>query len=366
METGRHTAEPVHSSRHRRRKLKPIWLVIVTDILLAGLFLCIFSTFHHVIPLMKARSNAAKPSPTSAVSYAPAAEETPDVSRPAETPAAPEPSMEPEVIDTRTEWQKKFEEHFTDETVRTENSYSSPNVSVEITTHEMLDDNGRTSVYYLADIYAASLDCFKTYTAHNDCIYMDTQDVTEMDTAVDAIVSISGDYITLQYSGFLMRNGVLYSSEYTSCDICVLYSDGTMETYGANSYSIEDILARDPVQIWNFGPMLLDGSGAVMDNYNVNLTVSYPNPRSAIGYYEPGHYCFVIVDGRQDGYSYGLNIPQLASIFAELGCTSAYNLDGGGSAVMLFGHEKYSRQSNGGRSLGDILYIAEPATDGQG
>ena len=84
-----------------------------------------------------------------------------------------------------------------------------------------------------------------------------------------------------------------------------------------------------------------------------------PNPRSAIGYYEPGHYCFVVVDGRQDGYSYGLRIPELAAIFEELGCTEAYNLDGGGSAVMVFNHEKYSRQSNGGRDLGDIIYVAE-------
>lgn len=356
METGRHTPAPTHRPRRRRKKLKPLGLVIVTDILLAGLFLCIFSTFHHVIPRMQARSNAVKTTPVPVVSAAPAPTETVQPER----TAVPEESAEPEPPDDRTEWQKKFAEHFTDEIVRTENSYSSPNISVEITTHDILDDNGRTSVYYVADIYVASLDCFKTYTAHNDFVYMDTESMVDMDAATDAIVSISGDYLTLQYSGFLMRNGNLYDQNYTYCDICVLYSDGTMETYGANSYVIEDILARDPVQIWNFGPMLLDADGAVMDSYNVNLTVSYPNPRSAVGYYEPGHYCFVIVDGRQDGYSYGLNIPQLASIFAELGCTSAYNLDGGGSAVMMFEHEMYSRQSNGGRDLGDILYVAEP------
>ena len=89
--------------------------------------------------------------------------------------------------------------------------------------------------------------------------------------------------------------------------------------------------------------------------------VSYPNPRSAIGYYEPGHYCFVVVDGRQNGYAKGMNIPQLATLFEELGCTRAYNLDGGGSAVMVFNHERYSKQSNGGgRELGDILLIREP------
>ena len=329
------------SYMNNKRHAAPIWLVVIADILVAAIILCIFSTFHHVIPRMRAKNAAAA---------------RPPVSTPVITPR-PEATPEPE--DNRTEWQKKFSEHFTDEVIKTDNSYSSPNISVEISTHSF-DDNGRVSVYHVADIYIASPDCFKTYTAHNDCRYMDGQDVLEMDAEVDAVLSISGDFITLQYSGLLMRNGILYDDSYTYCDICVLYSDGTMETYGSKDYVLEDILARDPVQIWNFGPMLLSDAGEVMDDYNVSLTVGYPNPRSAIGYYEPGHYAFVIVDGRQDGYSYGLTIPQLASIFAGLGCTSAYNLDGGGSAVMVFDHEKYSRQSNGGRLLGDILYIAEP------
>ena len=84
------------------------------------------------------------------------------------------------------------------------------------------------------------------------------------------------------------------------------------------------------------------------------------NPRTAIGYYEPGHYCFVLVDGRQEGYSRGMLLPELAKVFEELGCQRAYNLDGGGSAVMTFLHERYSRQSNGAdRPLGDLLLITE-------
>ena len=94
-------------------------------------------------------------------------------------------------------------------------------------------------------------------------------------------------------------------------------------------------------------------------------TVNQPNPRSAIGYYEPGHYCFVVVDGRQDDYSHGLLLPGLSKIFEQLGCACAYNLDGGGSAVMTFNHERFSRQSNGaGRELGDILLITEEGFPG--
>ena len=57
---------------------------------------------------------------------------------------------------------------------------------------------------------------------------------------------------------------------------------------------------------------------------------------------------------------HGLTMPELAQIFADLGCTKAYNLDGGGSAVMMFDHKTYSKQSNGAdRKLGDLLVIRD-------
>ena len=158
-----------------------------------------------------------------------------------------------------------------------------------------------------------------------------------------------------------MRNGQIYSDGVNRADICVLYRDGRMATYAGGSYDVAQIVADGAVQVWQFGPALLDAEGHAMTRFpSVQGTVNQPNPRSAVGYYEPGHYCFVVVDGRQDGYSHGLLLPGLSTVFEQLGCTCAYNLDGGGSAVMTFDHERFSRQSNGGgRKLGDILLITE-------
>ena len=155
------------------------------------------------------------------------------------------------------------------------------------------------------------------------------------------------------------------SGDQTYCDLCVLYADGTMATYSRDAYTVQEVLDRGAVQVWNFGPALLDEEGRAKPYYDVSTTVGYPNPRSAVGYYEPGHYCFVVVDGRQEGYSYGMTIPELAQVFEGLGCSCAYNLDGGGSALMIFRHERFSRQSNGAdRNLGDILLIAEAGEEG--
>lgn len=340
--------------KKRPGRIRGILLPILADILLIGVILCTFAMFHHVIPYIKAKlENEAR---LAAEATAPSETAPPAPSTPVETVV--QETIE-EVVDSRTPWQIQFEEHFSDEIVQTDHSYSSPQVSINIDT--VVQENGsKTVVYHVADIYISSIENFKTHTVNGEYKYMATEDMLAMDAEVNALIAISGDFITYQSSGFLMRNGELYFSDYAYCDICVMYDDGRIVTYDKGTYVIEDILNDGALQVWNFGPALLDENGKAKQSFLMSTTVSYINPRSALGYYEPGHYCFVVVDGRQPGYSDGMTMPQLAQLFEDLGCTCAYNLDGGGSAVMSFNHEKYSSQSNGGnRKLGDILYICE-------
>ena len=131
-----------------------------------------------------------------------------------------------------------------------------------------------------------------------------------------------------------------------------------METYSPKEISADFIEARDPWITWNFGPMLLDSEGQPLEKYNYPDSIEGSNPRSALGYYEPGHYCFVVIDGRQNGYSMGLSIPELAELMAELGCKAAYNLDGGISAQMTW-RDALVNSPKSSRSIRDIVYIAE-------
>ena len=59
------------------------------------------------------------------------------------------------------------------------------------------------------------------------------------------------------------------------------------------------------------------------------------HPRTAIGSDRNGEVLWlVVVDGRQGGYSEGMNMHELASVMKGLGCWTATNMDGGGSSVM--------------------------------
>jgi hypothetical protein len=59
-------------------------------------------------------------------------------------------------------------------------------------------------------------------------------------------------------------------------------------------------------------------------------------PRTAVGLDNAGsRMWFVVVDGRQDGYSEGITLPELTALFVDLGAQSAINLDGGGSSTLV-------------------------------
>lgn len=57
-------------------------------------------------------------------------------------------------------------------------------------------------------------------------------------------------------------------------------------------------------------------------------------PRTAVGVKADGTIVFYVIDGRQNGYSYGARQDTLAKRMKELGCIDALNLDGGGSTTI--------------------------------
>ena len=73
------------------------------------------------------------------------------------------------------------------------------------------------------------------------------------------------------------------------------------------------------------------------------------NPRSVLGYYEPGHYAFLVVDGRTKE-SKGVTMQELSQLCETLGFARAYNLDGGRSSVLIstqgFVNEPLSRRAD--------------------
>lgn len=286
---------------------------------------------------------------------------------PAETAALPEETGQPgmeDVLDATLEptpvpdpvgyFGNTLAGHFTDgEVIQEENHYQSGNLSITLSTGYAYDCK-----VHIADIYIRDISCFRTVLAKDTYGRNLMEQPKTMAQRAGAVVSLTGDYYSLRSKGVVLRNGVLYrSAQDPNQDTCVLYWDGRMETFEAGTIDIDNEIAKGAYQIWSFGPMLLDENGKKKMSFHSG--VEAPNPRSVIGYFEPGHYCFVAVDGRNKD-SEGIAMKNLSELMEYLGCVRAYNLDGGRTAQMLAGTAAYNVPYQGGREVSDMLVIVDP------
>ncbi len=257
-----------------------------------------------------------------------------------------------------TPLETKFSEKYTEETVITDTAYTSPNISISVTRETA---GSGSIIYYIADIYVRDITCFQTVLANGTYGSGYRDGIDDMALLSEALLAVNGDYYGNTTEGVVIRNGVIYRANPTDCDVCVLYYDGSMRVIPGSAFSVEEAIADGAWQAWTFGPALLDADGGTISSFNSTNRIQSANPRTAIGYYEPGHYCLVVVDGR--GESAGITLPELSKLFYRLGCKSAYNLDGGNSSVMVWQNSIINDPSGGGRESSDALIIAEVKND---
>lgn len=345
------------------RRRVSVAMTILADVLAAALLLLFFYVTNYVItPDVE---GIPLPPPSAAPSASAAISATASATASAEPTAATgnEPSTAPTDTQQQTatpvpsspadpsSLRAKFADKFTAGDVeKTDSSYKSANVNVSI---DKVQDNGVT--YFVADIYVADIKCFKTAFGSTNKLGA-REFVADTLKATGGIVGINGDNC-LNNPCLLIRNGIYYPKfTKSSSDELVMYNDGTMKAISGSRFDMNQVKSESPYQVWGFGPMLLK-DGQPMTKFN--STLQGTNPRSAIGYYEPGHYCLVVVDGRQPGYSNGYTLTDLSNLFYKLGCKVAFNLDGGGTTQMAFLGNRISSPCSDFRKTYDCIYIAD-------
>ena len=352
------------------------WLHLMLDVLVAGVILAVFYLFLGILPQHRQfekmqEAVAAEAAITTGDAVGDSSEQT-DSSLPGQE--APLPAEEGEIAVQAAEIEpveeaeegnaadisgltlrERFAEFFTEETVKSSTSYTSPNISVQITTVRDEEHGLGRFTAYIADIHVASVHNLQAGFPNG----YRTAGVEVIAQTNHAVLAVNGDYYLNIHDGLIVRNGALLQDTESTRDLCVLYEDGSMKTYAPGEISPEELLGRNPYQVWSFGPELLDENGAPKEEFNTSSRIVRDNPRTAIGYYEPGHYCLVVVDGRAMGNSSGASLEELASLMADLGCSVAYNLDGGGSSTMVYNNRVFNLPSGGGRGVSDVVMVCE-------
>lgn len=343
-----------------RNNGEKIFTTIIADIIAFAILILTFAWFHHAKP-GKYNNVITLPTPPPQSIVTPQPIGTPDGTLdPNETQDPNQQTGEPplQTLQPTGLLGEKFADKFTDgEIIREENCYRSKDVCIELTSNSKMM-NGYLVAYYIADIYIQDINSFRCVNAETD---NNKERLESMAERTGAIFASSGDYWMIKKKGLVIRNGQLYRDRLNDeQDVCVLFRDGTIGTYYAGQVDMDSIYANYPLHAWSFGPILLENGQPRTEGFNCNDYVADRHPRCALGYYEPGHYCLVIVDGRTTGYSYGMTMVELSKLMYDLGCTDAYNLDGGMTAMMWYNGELYSKPCEGGRANTDCFYIVEP------
>ena len=245
--------------------------------------------------------------------------------------------------------------------VITDSSYDDGEIYIEIRYMRTLDTD-----VYIADIILNDPAFLKTALAEGAFGRNLTDTTSSIAEQNGAILAINGDFYGFRDTGYVMRNGYLYRSKPgkdPEQEDLVLFEDGTVRILRESEYTAEEIRDLGAVDIFSFGPgLVIDGEISVSGGDEVERA-QVTNPRTGFGVISPLHYLFVVSDGRTEE-SVGLSLLELADLMKEMGCVTAYNLDGGGSSTMWFNGKVLNRPTTFGdtveeRNVSDIVYIGK-------
>ena len=176
-------------------------------------------------------------------------------------------------------------------------------------------------------------------------------DAAETAKKHNIVFATNTDYFTYRVdvkngrnTGIVVRNGeILYDDPFPeskamnpaympNLDMVAFMKDGTLEMYRSHEISAQELVDKGAYDVYSFGPYLMKDGKLSQQAYDAN---SSKNPRCALGMVEPGHYVYIMAEGRLK-HSGGLTMTYLAKLMRAKGCNNAINLDGGQTAVLIF------------------------------
>lgn len=237
-------------------------------------------------------------------------------------------------------------------------AYEDNNKKITIKTY----DRNSTKIYvaFVTIKDDASINTALAYETYGRNVTDTTSNIAK---SVNAVLAINGDFYGARDSGYVIRNGQLLRNSIRSYDQedLVIYKDGSIEIIKEGDISAEELLENGAVQVFSFGPALIEDSEIAVDSSDEVGRAMASNPRTAIGIIDENNYVFVVSDGRTYE-SEGLTLKELAEFMQELNVKTAYNLDGGGSSTMYFNGQIVNNPTTNGRSIeersvSDIVYL---------
>ena len=175
------------------------------------------------------------------------------------------------------------------------------------------------------------------------------EDITEKGDTTSSIAKKNNAVAAINGGGFYDPNGtcfgrlpygcILHQGKYLlgqqvddkeKVDFVGMTKNGNLIAGNYNKKELRDLGA---VEGLTFGPPLIINGQKVIKSGDGGWGIS---PRSAIGQKKDGTMLFLVIDGRQPGYSIGATLVDSQNILYENGAYIAANLDGGSSTTLYY------------------------------
>ena len=237
--------------------------------------------------------------------------------------------------------------------------YATADLSIRVTRFREQPDS-YIREYCVAEVYASEASPLFTITTPATKRLAQGYNLKYAEKLVEdnpVVLAVSDDYYGYRHQrilnagatwpvGIIVRNGeLLYKKTRNSAnrrpfppmDTLAVYGDGSMKARICDELPAEQYVEDGATQVFSFGPWLIrDGEINEKEAGPDAVYLNYSEPRCAAGMVEPYHYIFVVVGVPDDQKYLGVKGDWLIAKLQEYGCTEALNLDGGGTACMVF------------------------------
>ena len=186
---------------------------------------------------------------------------------------------------------------------------------------------------------------------------------TEMAQSVNAVTASSGDYYSYRNFGIVVNEGIVYRANGQLLDTCYIDNKGDLLfTYVREidgKTEVQNFVDENNVRFsLCFGPVLLLNGVNMTPFYYNSGEINENYPRAALCQMDELHYVLVCANMEAPDYQVP-TVRQFADNLAELGIPTAYSLDGGQTAAIVFNNQLINTVSYGAqREISDIIYFA--------
>lgn len=225
-----------------------------------------------------------------------------------------------------------------------------------------------SACYTFSEIKIADASQFRRYLADNTFGSGIQYRSSDMAATVNAVVAMSGDFYKFRPMGIVVYQRNLYRTSEEALDTCFIDSEGNLILLDRSEVraleSVEDYIRDNDILFsLSFGPILIeDGVNVCPDSYPIG-EIHDTYSRAAIAQLGEKHYLLVTIN-YEGPYVAASTVGQLAKVLTDMGCPTAYTLDGGqtGTIVMndaVINNVDYGEQ----RNISDIIYFATALPD---